>query len=92
VSLINLKARLVQGMVVLGVKTLKASSKKHILRKLEAEFGEALQIIQDDNRKLLVYSNSLNFYAILSYLHKGESFRIRKERGHHRKGSTRDKR
>jgi hypothetical protein len=49
-SLINLKARLVQGMVVIGVKTLKASTKNHMRRKLEAE----LQIIQDDNRKLLV--------------------------------------
>jgi hypothetical protein len=79
VSLINLTARPVKGMVVLGVKTLKASTKKHMRRKLEAEFGEALQIIQNDNGNLLVYPNGLNFYVILSPLHKVASFRIRME-------------
>jgi hypothetical protein len=56
VPLINLTARL----VVLGVETVKTSPKKHIRRKLEAEFGEALQITQYDNGKLLVYLNSLS--------------------------------
>jgi hypothetical protein len=49
VPLINLTARLVQCMVVLEVETMKASTKKHMQHKLEAEFGEALQITQENN-------------------------------------------
>lgn len=56
----NLTARLVQGMVVCGVNAVKTSTKKHVRRKLEAEFGEALQMTQDDNGKLLVYPSSLS--------------------------------
>ena len=42
-----------------GVDLVQDSTKKHIWRTLEQEFGESLHIIQDNNGKLLVYPDSL---------------------------------
>lgn len=60
VTLTDLTARLVSGMSVLGVPQVKASTKKHIRRKLDSEFGEALHIIPNDKGKLLLYPDNLS--------------------------------
>ncbi|KAI4809933.1 hypothetical protein KUCAC02_018788 [Chaenocephalus aceratus] len=58
VPLIDFTARLVSRMNGLGIA--KQSTKKHICRKLESEFGEALHIIQNDKGKVLLYPDNLS--------------------------------
>ncbi|KAM9333381.1 uncharacterized protein KZ484_018411 isoform 1-T2 [Pholidichthys leucotaenia] len=67
VPMTNLTARLVEGMVTLGVETVKASTKKHIQRKLVAEFGEALQITQDDNGNYLCIPTAFLCQSLLRH-------------------------
>uniref|UniRef100_UPI0035900444 uncharacterized protein n=1 Tax=Myxine glutinosa TaxID=7769 RepID=UPI0035900444 len=43
-----------------GVAVLKESTKKHLRRKLEREFGDMLHMTPDDKGKILVYPNTLN--------------------------------
>ena len=65
----DLTARLSQSMGILGVATVKASTKKHVRRKLEAEFGEVLQIITDDKGELLVYPENLSLPELVKSYH-----------------------
>ena len=48
-----------------GVDRVQDSTKKHIRRTLEQEFGESLHIIQDNNGKLLVYPDSLTIQELV---------------------------
>ena len=65
----DLTARLAQSMGILGVTTVKASTKKHVRRKLEAEFEELLQIITDDKGTLLVYPENLSLPELVKSYH-----------------------
>ena len=42
-----------------GVQDVKASTKKHIRRKLMTEFGSVIHFLSDDEGKLLVYPDNL---------------------------------
>ena len=54
-SMTNLISRLERSMMSKGTIKLKPTTKKHVNRKLETEFGESLQFISDEKGKLLVY-------------------------------------
>ncbi|KAK5921266.1 hypothetical protein CgunFtcFv8_024983 [Champsocephalus gunnari] len=60
VPLIDFTARLVSRMNGLGITKVKSSTKKHMRRLLESEFGEALHIIQNDKGKVLLYPDNLS--------------------------------
>ena len=60
VPMMDLTAQLVDFMKDQGVEEVWGSTKKHIRRKLEAEFGETLSIFPDNNGKLLVVPDSLD--------------------------------
>ena len=51
-----------------GVEEVWGSTKKHIRRKLEVEFGESLSIFPDNNGKLLVVPDSLDNKNLSSQL------------------------
>ena len=51
---------LVTLMTSLGCQQIKVSTKKHIRRKLETEFGDSLHIIHDSKGKLIVYPDNLS--------------------------------
>ena len=69
IHMIDLADRVVQSMAVHGVNDVKPSTKKHIRRKLEAEFGDALHIIPDDKGKLLVYPDNLSVPELVKAYH-----------------------
>ena len=48
-------------MKLLGIEEVKPQTKKHIRRKLEAEFGSSLLIFNDENNTLLVVPDNLPF-------------------------------
>ena len=56
-------------MAVHGVNDAKPSTKKHIRRKLEAKFGDALHSIPDDKGKLLVYPDNLSVPELVKAYH-----------------------
>ena len=60
VPMMDLIAQLVDFMKDQGVEEVWLGTKKHIRRKLEAEFGESLSIFPDNNGKLLVVPDSLD--------------------------------
>lgn len=70
VPMATLTARIVGGMVGLGKETVKASTKKHIRRRLEVEFEESLQMTPDENGKLLVYPSSLSMPELVTAYQK----------------------
>ena len=47
-----------------GVEEVQASTKKHIQRKLQGEFGESLLIFPDDTGKLLVIPDNLKITTL----------------------------
>ncbi len=55
----DLTSKLVTEMAECGVTQVAPSTKKHLRRKVEAEFGESLHIIPNDKGKLLVYPDNL---------------------------------
>ncbi|KAL1262233.1 hypothetical protein QQF64_007498 [Cirrhinus molitorella] len=55
----DLTSKLVTEMTECGVTQVTPSTKKHLRRKVEAEFGESLYIIPNDKGKLLVYPDNL---------------------------------
>ena len=61
-TMVELTANLVLYMKAHGVEEVQASTKKHIRRKLQGEFGESLLIFSDDN------GNSSSFLTILRSL------------------------
>ena len=48
-----------------GVQEVKASTKKHIRRKLMTELGNVIHIISDDEGKLLVYPDNLTLGKVI---------------------------
>lgn len=60
VPMTELTSELVRNMNALGVTEIKPSTKKHIRRKLETEFGESLQILPNDKGKLILYPDCLS--------------------------------
>ena len=62
VKMTDLKNRLLSYIKQLGIQEVKDSTKKHIRRKLEGEFGNLLQFeqLQDDKRQLIVYPDNLS--------------------------------
>ena len=55
----DLTSKLVTEMAESGVTEVSPSTKKRICCKIEAEFGESLQIIQNNKGKLFVYPNNM---------------------------------
>ena len=56
----ELTSRLEGALNSFGVTELKQSSKKHLRRKLESEFGASLHFFSDGNGRLVVYPDSLS--------------------------------
>ena len=56
----KLTEKLITFFESLGVKEVKACTKKHIRRKLEAEFGDSLLFIQNKNGNLFAIPDSLS--------------------------------
>ena len=56
----DLMVMLTQWIQGAGINEVKDSTKKHFRRKLEAEFGNSLHILQDDKGKLMVYPDNLS--------------------------------
>ena len=61
---LQLTASLVLYMKAHGVEEVQASTKKHIRRKLQGEFGESLLIFPDDIGKLLVIPDNLKITTL----------------------------
>lgn len=59
IRMTDLTMKLKQYLQSLGINEMKESTKKHIRRRLEAEFGNSLYIIEDDSGRLLVMPDSL---------------------------------
>ena len=59
-SVVDMTQKLVDTMKSLGVKDIKQGTKKHICRKLEAEFGKSIDIIADDKGKLFIIPDNLS--------------------------------
>ncbi|KAG1659185.1 hypothetical protein GQR58_022660 [Nymphon striatum] len=55
----NIRKQLVDYMAAAGVKV-KKSTKKHVRRKIEAEFGSNLHIINDEKGRLVMYPDKLS--------------------------------
>ncbi|XP_078353848.1 uncharacterized protein LOC144638526 [Oculina patagonica] len=62
--MVDLTGQLVLYMKAHGVEDVQASTKKHIRRKLEGEFGESLLIFPDDNGKLLIIPDNLKITTL----------------------------
>lgn len=63
-TMVELTANLVLYMKAHDVEEVQASTKKHIRRKLQGEFGESLLIFPDDNGKLLVIPDNLKITTL----------------------------
>ena len=59
VRLTDLTQRLVDWLVKEEVDEVKLSTKKHILRKLNAEFGDSLHVVHETNGRVLLYPDNL---------------------------------
>lgn len=68
--MINLTSRLERSMMSHGIIKLKPSTKKHVRRKLEAEFGESLRFVSDEKGKVIVYPCSLSMDDLALQTHK----------------------
>ena len=63
-TMVELTASLVLYMKTHGVEQVQVSTKKHIRRKLQGEFGESLLIFPDDTGNLLVIPDNLKITAL----------------------------
>ncbi len=54
----------VTAMRTCGIDQVKESSKKHLRRKLESVFGQALHICSDEKGKLFLYPDNLSITAL----------------------------
>lgn len=66
----DLTSKLVTEMAECDVTQVAPSTKKHIHRKVEAEFGEFLHIIPNDKGKLLVYPDNLTMDELVKVCQK----------------------
>ena len=60
VMMTSLTKELVDNMNFLGIQDVKPQTRKHIRRKLEAEFGNSLEIVSDERGRLLVLPDNLS--------------------------------
>ena len=60
IAMSDLTSRFVTAMKACGIDQVKDSSKKHLRRKLESVFGQALHIFSDDKGKLFLYPDNLS--------------------------------
>ena len=67
--MMNLTYRLERSMMSRGIIQLKPSTKKHVHRNLETEFGESLHFVSDEKGKLLVYPRSLSLDDLARQAH-----------------------
>ena len=59
-TMADLSSRLVDSMNCFGIDQVKESTRKHIKRKLESEFGGALHIFLDRKGKLIMYPDNMS--------------------------------
>lgn len=64
IALKSLTHKLIQIMQSFGVSTVKESTKNHIRRKLENEFGNSIHIFPDDKGRLIVMPDSMSIYDL----------------------------
>ena len=74
VRLTELTKKLTDTLLSMGVTEVKSSTKKHIQRKLVAEFGESLHMIPDDKGKILVFPDNLSLGEVVK-----ENVRLKEE-------------
>ena len=60
VMMTSLTKEVVDNMNFLGIQDVKPQTRKHIRRKLEAEFGNSLEIISDERGRLIVLPDNLS--------------------------------
>ncbi|XP_064095723.1 uncharacterized protein LOC135207801 isoform X3 [Macrobrachium nipponense] len=60
VEMTYLVSRIESSLTSLGIDSVRKSTRKHIRRKLEAEFGESLHIVSNTNGRLLLYPDSMS--------------------------------
>ena len=82
-TMVELTASLVLYMKAQGVEEVQVSTKKHIRRKLQGEFGESLLIFPDDTRKLLVIPDNLKITTLAA-----EEMRMKGELNPLKEGNT----
>ncbi len=70
VSMVELTAKLVEFMKIQDVEDVRAGTKKHVRRKLKAEFGDSLKIFPACNGKLLVLPDNLQITSIAAEMMK----------------------
>ena len=59
ISMTDITSKLVNSLLAQGIEEVKLSTKKHLRRTLEQEFGETLQFLNNPNGRLLVYPKCL---------------------------------
>ncbi len=64
VAMSDLTSHFVTAMRTCGIDQVKESSKKHLRRKLESVFGQALHIFSDEKGKLFLYPDNLSITAL----------------------------
>ena len=69
IPMTDLTSRLLSSMTSFGISHVKDSTKKHLRRKLEAEFAGSIHIIPDNKGKLLVYPDSLSMSELTKHAH-----------------------
>ena len=82
-TMVELTASLVLYMKAHGAEEVQASTKKHIRRKLQGEFGESLLIFPDDTGKLLVIPDNLKITTLAA-----EQMRMKGELNSLKRGNT----
>ena len=60
IKMIELTTNLTNWMIAGGIAAIKDSTKKHVRRNLETEFGDSLKFVQDLKGKVLVFPDSLS--------------------------------
>ena len=82
-TMVELTASLVLYMKAHGVEEVQVSTKKHIRRKLQGEFGESLPIFPDDTGNLLVIPDNLKITTLAA-----EQMRMKGELNSLKEGNT----
>ena len=82
-TMVELTASLVLYMKSHGVEEVQVSTKKHIRRKLQGEFGERLLIFPDDTGKLIVIPDNLKITTLAA-----EQMRMKGELNSLKEGNT----
>ena len=67
---------LIKAMHLRGITNVRVSTLTHVRRNIEREFGDSIQIITDENDRLLLVSSSLTVSMLAS-----ENYRLRQRTG-----------